>query len=261
MSDVIFARPRHEYDSYGDLWALVKLSGYPLIYIDEIDPTDASKTYIFSTPDAETNFPHAFPGATARIIYWLLEWYGDVVRQPGIDELWAINKSFAAQIDARFVPVGSHPGLKPPEYPRYNGSTLWDIAHLSYIIPRRSKVLGELQQAGLRIAPTGWGEERHHILSHSRVMIHIHQQGEYPAIAPLRTALAAAYSLPLIAENGWSAEPVEDVALIYKYEQLAAATRILLSSDLIENLVQLGQMLHQRLCVERTFRYCVEAAL
>ena len=261
MSDVIFARPRHNYESYSDLWTLVELSGYPLIYIDEIDPADASKTYIFSTPDAETNFPHAFPGAKARIVYWLLEWYGDIVKQSGIDEVWSINKTFAEHIGARFVPIGSHPDLKPPEYPAHNGSTLWDIVHLSYIIPRRSKILSELKDAGLRIAPTGWGEERHRILTHSRAMIHIHQLDGYPAIAPLRTALAAAYSLPLIAENGWSAEPVDDVALIYKYDQLTAATRILLSSDLVENLSQLGQLLHQRLCVDKTFRHNIEAAL
>lgn len=261
MSDVIFARPRHDYHSYADLWELVRLANYPLIYIDEIDPADASKVYIFSTPDAEIQFPHAFPGARARIIYLLMEWYGDYVPQPGISEVWAINKDFAAQIGARFFPVGSDPGLKPAIYPKSNGSTLWDIAHLSYVIPRRQRILDELQRSGLRIAPSGWAEERHYILTHSRAMLHIHQQGEYPAIAPLRAALAAAYSLPLIAENGWSAEPVADVALVYKYEQLPQATRILLSSDLVENLTQLGQMLHQRLCVDQTFWRNVEAML
>ena len=39
MTDIIFAKPVRHYDSYTDFWRLVELSGFPTIYVNEIDIT------------------------------------------------------------------------------------------------------------------------------------------------------------------------------------------------------------------------------
>lgn len=211
---IIFAQPRHEYHSYRDFWQLVRLCNYPLIYIDEINPHDLDNVYIFSGPDASNEFV----GATARIIYWLLEWYGDYHQRPGISETWVSNRTYADMIGARFVPCGSHQNLGArPKHRRIK----YDVAHMSYDgIHRRSLLLGKLKSAGIRITPNAWGDERHNSLIETFFMMHIHQSAEYPAIAPLRASLAAAYGLVFIAENGWSIEPYNDTILTAHYDEL-----------------------------------------
>lgn len=245
---IVFARPRHDYMSYTDLWTLISLSGFPLIYIDEIDPQDDEHIYIYSTPDVA----HEWRGARAKIIFWLLEWYGDYWQRPGVSETWVSNRTFAEKVGARFVPMGSHPDLG-------NGNRLdpvYDIAHMSYAdIHRRRLLINQLQDMGLQIAPNGWGETRDNVLRHSKVMLHIHQHNDYPAIAPLRASLAAAYKLPLIAENGWSIEPY-DAATMGKYDHLPAViVRALHDSGLTDA----GARLHEKLCHELQFDKVVRA--
>lgn len=259
MTDVIFARPRHDYQSYSDFWQLATLSGYPVIFIDEIDPYDAAKTYIFSSPDAESGWPFTFPNAKARIVFWLLEWYADYVKQPGVDEVWNSNKTFAQMVGAKFVPMGSHPGLMLNEA---HHEKIYDVAHLSCVTPRRGRLLNSLVADGIRVAPNGWGDERDRLLKQSHAMLHIHQHDNIPAVAPLRTAIAAAYSLPLITEGGWSVAPLERCAYVMEYDEMAKNINILVKMPDMLNAVQLlGEFIHKWLCHSLTFRHCVEAAL
>jgi len=245
---IVFARPRHEYESYADFWTLVQVSGYPLIFIDEIDPLRADCVYIYSTPDAS----HEWAGAKAKIIYWLIEWYGDYVQKPGIAETWVSNATFAQRLGARFVPLGSHEMLGSMQ----QLESIYDVAHMSYAdIYRRRLLLDQLIAAGGKVAPNGWGQARDSILRSSKVMLHIHQFAEYPALAPLRAAIAAAYGLPLITENGWSTAPYTE-AIYAPYDELALVIpKVIHYGDLS----YYRQWIHQLMCHEYRFDKIVEA--
>jgi hypothetical protein len=241
---ITFARPRHEYHSYRDFWTLVELGGFPIIWIDEIDIHNQDTMYIYTSP----NMHHEFRGATTRIIYWLLEWYDDYQPKEGVAETWVSNRTFAEMIGARFVICGSHPDLGTLE----KLPLAYNLCHMSYHgIHRRSLLLGQLHEQGIVIAPNGWFDERHRILQSSEMMLHIHQNEHYPAIAPLRVSLAAAYGLPFIAENGWSLEPLEGVILHGEYEKLGVVVNNALRNTQIQ---RMGTALHNRLCNE--YRFC-----
>lgn len=259
MPNPIFARTRHEYGSYSDFWRLVELSGYSTCYVDEIDASDPEKTYIFTPANGET--ANGWQSAKARIIHWLLEWTGDLTgNPPGVAETWVSNRTYATLLGAKFVVMGSHPGLMF-EYAAVPKDKRFDLVHLFYMIPRRERVINHLLKQSLHIAPNGWGRERHESMLHSKLMLNVHQHAEYPALAPLRMALAAAYHLPIVSEDGWSVEPVERAVLVYPYEQLGQVVPCLIDPAYEEQLRRKGEQLHQILCVEHTFRKCVQAAL
>lgn len=254
MSDVIFARPRYDYDSYQDLYRLITLSGYPLIFFDEIDP-QSDHCYILTLVNGEIQA--GWPDAHARIILYDLEWRlnGEYPRLPGISEVWAADRWYAAQIGARYVPLGSHPGLNlhpdDPMQPAY------DVAMLAYMTPRRDQMAVWLRQRGITLSPRGWGEERHQALIRTRAMLQVHQHDWAATTAPQRFALAAAYHLPLISEQAADPGIFEQAVLWAGYADLPAATERWLHDDLTAQ----GEALYQLLCVERTFQSEVEKAL
>jgi hypothetical protein len=221
---------------------MVRVSGFEVIYIDEID-ISRNVTYIVTGPEVRLLWKQD----KARIIFWLLEWYGDYYQRSGVSETWVSNRTFAGMIDAKFVPMGSRAELgtvdkMPP---------VFDFIHLSYDgIYRRRAVLDRCEEVGLRIAPNGWGDVRHRNLRSSRAMVHIHQHDDFPGIAPLRASIAASYGLPLIAENGWSTEPYDYGMLVVDYGKMP---------DNLPDLIQLaedtesGKDLHQLLCDELRF--------
>ena len=271
MPSVIFCRPRHDYESYSDLYRLIALSGYPLIYIDEIDP-DSDDTFIITILNDE--WPYGWPEATAQIILYDLEWHvpiGDLqewnqsIWRPGVARVWAADKWYATQISTRerivkYVPLGSHPGLG---YGEDVDDLLYDVALMAYLGPRRrSAVVHQLQQRGLTIAPNAWGAERHRILSNSRAMVHIHQWDNVPGIAAQRWAMAAAYKLPLITETVQDAGILDHTHMISgDYGLLASLAQTWLRRNEAQILASYGERLYQLLCVEHTFRKSVEAAL
>jgi len=251
MTSPIFGRPRHEYHSYRDFWELVELSGFDWVYIDEMD-IQSDNVYIFTGPDVNNEFR----GATARIIYWLLEWYGDYWQRDGVKETWVSNATFAERIGAKFVPMGGHPDLGTTE----RGTDQFDLAHMSYDgIHRRGLLLNKIRDyAGVSIAPNGWFDERDFSLRNSRVMLHIHQSEDYPAIAPLRAVLAAAYALPLIAESGWSTAPYTEHVFSSDY---AGLLRLVMTTLDMTNLTERGLAFHDYVCNVLRFKTMVEAAL
>ena len=74
----------------------------------------------------------------------------------------------------------------------------WDVVHLSHVTKRRRALFENLRD--LRIAPENvWAGEREDVLLASRLLLNTHQD-EFPIMAPLRIAIAAAYRLPVISE-------------------------------------------------------------
>jgi hypothetical protein len=248
---VIFAKPRHFYQSYTDFWTLVELCGYPVVFTDEIDP-DLDTTYIYTGPDASLEFKEG----KARIIYWLLEWYGDYYQRPGVTETWVSNKTYADMVGARYVPMGSHPELGTTEKlkPQY------DIIHLSYdAIHRRRNLLDRLIEHNYAIAPNGWDDARDKALRSSHAMLHIHQHEDFPGIAPLRIALGAAYGLPVMCENGWDIAPYNEAIFHTPYNNLIVEI-IKMMGDATERQHR-AEALHNLLCHELRFDKVVESNL
>jgi hypothetical protein len=263
MTDIIFAQtrfdyrhPENGYGSYHDFWRLVDLSGFSTCYVDEIDPTDASKCYIYAPQngeihDASRDWMIDWREAKAKIIFWNLE-QSDYPRIPGVSEVWVSDKAFADTIGARYVLMGSHPGLM--NYPPIPRTGEYDVIMLSYMTNRRLQMAKWLTDKGMTVAPNGWYEDRHTKLMRSRAMLHIHQNDKR-YVAPQRWALAAAYSLPLITET------LDQVGaftyskmLISDFENLPAFCYNWIRRDDGQGLQHYGQALHQMLCFDRPFR-------
>ncbi len=264
MSDVMFVKTRYQdigYGSYVDLWRLVELSGYPVCYVDEIDAYDSTKCYIISPLNDE--WLKGWPGAKARIIHleleWRTDWRANVNEPPGVSEVWCGDKWYAAQIGARYVPIGSHPGLNEEQHSQKLIG--WDVAFMGYTAPaRRAKVLHEMYEAGLTIAPNAWEQERSRLLYKCACMVAIHQFDGMPTIAPLRMCIAAAHRLAVISET------VYDTGLFYgyidcfSYAGLAHMAKVTIRNP-YNKLKEQGESLYHLLCEGYTFRHAIERAL
>jgi hypothetical protein len=269
MADVIFVATQFYLDggyrSYVDFFRLVELAGYPIIPLAQLDPSDASKTYIVTPINDE--WLTGWPGAKARIIHWECEWRwdwrADVDEPPGVAEVWASDKLFAIQIGAKYVPMGSHPDLNVMSKDLEPVAKIYDVAQVSYQVPRRQAITSRLKSEGLSVAQNEnlWGVERSLILRQSKVMVHVHQHENAPGVAPLRWCLAAAHQLPLITETipdrgifGYS------YLLMSSYHFLPEFTAMIIR-DSYSRLNDFGMALHDLLCRDLTFRKSVEAAL
>lgn len=271
MNDIIFARARDHYGSYSDLYRLIELSGYPLIFIDEID-AESDNCYIFSTPSTHWHDGLervGWPGATARIIYLNLEWYTDVDYSivPGLSEVWTGDRYWAETYHQRYVPMGGHAGLRPDE-PIEDG-VIYDVAWLAYESYRRMHARAQMTAYALSIAPNGWGSERHKILSHARCMVHVHQlhtNNDDPigtpiaTVCPLRWVLAAAYSLPMVTETladcGIFSSSFRLMADMDYLPQFLGTWLEPVNANLLRDF---GHALNRLLCEQYTFRKSVEA--
>lgn len=266
MSNVYFVKTKTHYDPYCDLFRLAELSGYPVCYIDEIDIHDASKTYIFTPLNGETE--NGWQDVQAQIILFDLEWRLDLsdykwsesllVIPPGVSRVWASDKWYAERIGAEYVPLGSHAGLVGDAVLNGDG---YDVALLAYLSGRRTHIAAQLQnQYGLKLAPNAWNPERDAMLKSTTAMVHVHQHDKVPTVAPLRFALAAAYKLPLISERVYEPDLFKDVVLFAEYGSIPdyAAALVKHSPTLLR---AWGNALHDRLCVSNSFRSFIEAAL
>lgn len=259
---IYFARTRHEYPSYSDFWRLVELSGFELVYVDEIDVSQTA-VYIFTPMNGEVfalldkirDQPRR-----AKLIWWFLERLdstpmledGSFARlRPQVDEVWVSDRWEASQhSDFRYVCLASHPGIgSDPQQAQY------DYTHQSYVHGRREAVFNDLRRRTLREGPNAWGAERDRVLRSSKLMLHVHQ---YPLAlyTPLRFALAAAYALPLVSESLLDAFPLTGLIEEAAYGDLVSRV-IAVGSNPSDR----GTRLFQALCVDRTFRSEVELAL
>lgn len=259
MAEPIFAVPRHVYESYQDLYSLIELSGFQSAYFDELDP-DSDNTYILTIYNGEIE--SGWPNARARIIFWdnELRHSHEYPTIPGVSEVWASDAWYAQYIGARFVPLASHPGLC---IGALTDERWYDVAFLGYNIPRRGTILHECEQRGLAVSPTSaWGNDRHKLLTHAKALIHIHQHYEFPTIAPLRTALAAAYHMPVIMETPGDRGVLRsgDV-LTADYDYLPDMAALWTRRTPESELAKYGYELWHSLCERLTFRSAIEAAL
>lgn len=256
MTNPIFVRTRHVYDSYSDLWKLVELSGFATCYMDEMDVNRKSRTYILPTLNGEVG--DGWQGAKARLIHLNMEWDA-YPPTPGIRETWHFDKWFASEIGAKYVPFGGHAGLREGDTSAV--STACDVAFLGYIIPRRQQMQHDLKQVGLTLSPSSaWGDERHAVLAGSRVYGHIHQHENKHGIPALRLVVAAAYGLPFITEQCADAGRFADAIMQAPYHYFAGFTRDWLRDEW-NMLKAKGDALRGLLCEDFTFRKSVEAAL
>lgn len=257
---IYFARPRWDYASYQDMYRLIELSGFPLVFFDEIDPY-SDNLYICTILNGENQTGWQNP--RAHIILWDIEWrLDDPLRIPGVARLWASDRWYAGKIGAQYVAFGSHPGLASREHAR-NGNFDYDVATLSYQgPPRRSGMFDQMALRQLRVSPNGWGEQRDLILQHSRVMVHVHQHEGVNTVAPQRFALAAAWKLPIITETLYDTGIFRYNHLIQAdYATLPEVTQTWLHHSDARLLDEFGANLHQLLCVDNTFRKCIEVAV
>lgn len=264
MSNIYIVRTRHEYGSYKDWFRLAELSGFPIIYVDEMLQHDSKDTTFIVTPvNGEWNTrPRGY--TQGRVILYQLEWNTDGEHNdpPCVDAIWCGDKWHAEKHGYRYVPLGSHyrlnefadafPTLRP---------LLYDVAYMGYKDPpRRARVLREMYEAGLIIAPNGWGKERSAALLASKCMVAIHQFDAMPTIAPLRMCIAAAHKLAVISETvqdkGIFTGYMDDIP----YGQLANTTRLIVR-DTNNRLKEAGESLYRLLAEEYTFRHAIERAL
>jgi hypothetical protein len=269
MSQVVFVQTRtmlqpNMYDGYRDFFRLAELSGYQTCYINEVDPA-SDNTYIVTPLNGEWN--HGWKGdVRADIVLWDLEWRlkesdyawseSDLTIPPGVARVWASDKWYAERINAEYVPLGSHPGLVGTA----TTDQSFDVAPLAYRTGRRNAAFGQMERNGLTLAPNCWGEARDAALKASRAVVHVHQHDNVPTVAPLRFAIAAAWHKPLISEQVHERGIFEDAVLYAEYSVLADYTAIM-----VRRYPQLlrgkADELHDMLCLEHSFRKCVEKAL
>lgn len=266
MSDVYFARTRHHYGTYDDLFKLAELSDFEVIYIDEIPTHDApGKTFICSPLNGEWNqLPKGY--TQGRMILYQLEWgiEGAPVIPECVTDVWCGDLAHAEKYNYKYVPLGSHPELNEytwlPKVSQYNR---YDVAFMGYKDPhRRARILHELYEAGVSIAPNGWGQVRSAALLDSKCMIGIHQWDNLQVLPPLRMCIAAAHKLTLITEEIENAGIFQFDIIQYPYDQLSAMTRLIVKDDInIPMLKGMGESLYQKLCCDYTFRKSIERAL
>lgn len=270
MSDVYFVKMREMldgyYDSYRDLFRIAELSGYPVIWLNEIDP-DSDNTYILSPLNG--SWTHGWQNPKARIILLDLEWrlssgghtwdVNELVIPPGVSEVWACDKWYADIIGAKYMPLGSHPGLVEDNRP---AESHFDVAPLSCQSQDggRQHMMDLLTKEGVTITPNAWNPDRDALLKSTTAMLQVHQWRSIRTLAPLRVAIAAAYGLPLISEQVEDRGMFDGIVLFTSYDAMPAYAKTMTERYQGE-LKERGQTLHELLCVEHSFRKCVEAAL
>lgn len=255
---VVFAKTRWEYASYIDFWKVCALSDFPVVYVDEIDP-QSDNTYIVTPLNGEWH--EGWQAPRARIILWDLEWRSAKPNIRGVSEVWASDEWYAAKIGSKYVPLGSHPGLCAGDPAKTEKK--YDITMMAYMVYRRGIIEGKLKDEGLRVAPSYGAEDsrRHGILMQSRLVLHVHQYEDIHTISPTRWQTAAAYHLPILSEIVDKPSIFEHVCLWAGYGKLPIMAKLATSGQYCGKLQELSGRFHDKLCVEYTFRRCVENAL
>lgn len=227
--------------------------------MDEMD-LQSDNTYIFSTPD--THWMQGWPDAKCRIIYYCFEWYLDKEKEysniPCI-ETWCTDKWWSDRIGAKYVPMGSHRDLNPR--PLDSVDKIYDVCTLWAGSFNRYHAEDLINRAELTRAPNGWGDERHRVLSQSRMMVCVHQNPDAKTVAPQRWALAAAYKLPVISETLADAGLLADVTVQADLESIGEVAASWKQVNNYGKLKAKGEALYRLLCEEYTFRIGIERAL
>lgn len=270
MTDIFFVKTRHHYQPYDDFFRLVELSGFPTIFVDELDFRQHG-VFIVSPVNGEWR-PHVdnhkHEQRNAHLIVWNLERpdgsegsigrYGESNRQLiynfQADEIWVSDRRLAEMTTLRFVPLGSHEGLGQLR----DGQKQYHFCHMSYEVPRRQTIYKMFDRPF--VGPNSWGDERNRVLQASKFALNVHQD-HHPFQEPLRFALFAAYGLPIISETIYDSYPWSDEFMIFAgYDNLVQTLREALGDD-YRSYKEMGLRARERMCHEYGFRKMVELAV
>jgi hypothetical protein len=260
LDQPIFVFPEKDYPSYSDIKRLVALSGFDSTTFKQID-VFSRRPLIVVSPEPIPNLN----GVMARVICWQLEYAGEYTgNYAGFKgEVWASDKGWADANGAKYVLLGSHPDLVGDSLRSRSMDWDYDVTMLSYMTPRRQAIKDQLADLRWPVDYPGHaGQARADVLWGSRLMLQVHQHDDAPYIAPQRIALAAAFSMPVISEAvadpgdllrlmPWTAYPV-----LSRFVRLSAQ-----DPETWQRAKPFGEALHKFLCLERSFRICVEEAL
>lgn len=287
MSEIIFVRSTHKYDSYTDFWRLVELSGFPTIYENELDIT---KDGVYIVAPMNGNFLEHMVGdiehwretgeakggqvalqpvsgmpRLAHIILWNLErpsgsgstgqyakegfkWMSSRVA----DEVWVSDPALADETMLRYVVLGSDYGLGET-----SSQKKYDLVHMSVAIPRRVQIYKNFGDN--QIGPNCWPPERDEVLRSSKFALNVHQDN-YPFCEPLRFALFAAYGLPIVSETLRSGYPYGGDILQLPYHDLVSGLKSCLNDD-YGRWSEMGLKLRKKLCEDLQFGRVVRQAI
>lgn len=267
---IVFARTRHNYDSYTDYWKLVELSGYPVVYVDQIDASVPQVSYIASPFNGEffgLGDKKRAPGT--KIYLWNLERPGgsggieeykrsnlEHISNHFIDDVIVSDRALAKLTNFTYVPMGSHPKLGEPW-----STKLFGFIHLMCYSNRRGMFFTNPSSprnsfAGCSIAPNGWGDARHYHLQRSWYMLNIHQD-EYEFMEPLRFALATSYGLTILSEN-LAAEPFPYQHGVIQFPLKDIELAMMSAMRNRHELARMGGEMYEFVMTHHTFRQCIE---
>lgn len=287
MTEIIFAKPVHHYDSYTDFWRLVELSNFPVISVSDIDIT---KDQIIITTPMNGDYQEHFVGNLAQwqstgeitggqlmrqkqtglprlshLIVWNLErpsGSGSVpeyakrskswIDNRFCDEVWVSDAAMADETMLRYVVLGSDYGLG-----HESQGKRFDFTHMSVEIPRRVHIYKDFKSE--QIGPNCWPPERDIVLSQSKFALNVHQDN-YPFCEPLRIALFAACGLPVISETLRSDYPYGGDIKQFSYHNLVSGLRSALADD-YEQWREMGLRLQKKLCDRLQFGKVVRQAI
>lgn len=288
MTEITFVRSTHLYESYRDFWRLVELCGFPTIYENELDIT---RPGVYIVAPMNGNFIEHMTGDVnhwretgeaiggqmvrrsvsglrrrAHIIIWNLERpsskgsvdaYGSEcfkwMETRLVDEVWVSDPQLADETGARYVTLGSHPGLGELSDKKIE----FDFCHMSMINPRRVTIYKNFPKD--KIGPNCWPPSRDKVLALSKFALNVHQDN-WPYCEPLRFALFAAYGLPIISEVLHNSFPYGDNIVTKSYHDLAAGLKTALNDDYVI-WQKRGRALHQLLCYDLQFGDVVRQAV
>lgn len=262
---IYIVRTRHTYGSYVDFFRLAELSGYPIIYVDEVCNHDApDSVFIISPINGEWNtWPKGY--VKGRLILYQLEWNvdGEHNTPACVDEVWNGDSHHAKQNGFKYVPLGGHSGLNEVGS-QYPAEKVYDISQFSYQTGRRQVITQQLVGNGLKLSPNEglWGRARSVALLQSRLCLHVHQLDNMPTIAPLRWCLAAAHNLPMVSESIADRGIFTPTYMMQAdYNRLASFAKYLLdpANHYEDELTDKAMNLHNLLCKEWTFKRMIEA--
>lgn len=260
---IYIVRTRYDYGSYRDFHALATLSGFPLIYADEIRALDnRDNAYIIAPINGEWNNWRKGE-LQGRLILYNLEYNIDGQHNPPecIDEIWFGDAGHAKQHGYRYVPLGGHSGLRLECTEQTKDI---DVSQVAYQVYRRAHITNTIKGLGLKVGTNEnlWGIDRTKELLQSKLMLHVHQWEQVKSIAPLRWCIAAAHNLPIITET------VEDRGIFgythmmqADYEYIPEFAQQVLKPANRYQLEDYACALHELLCERWTFRRMIEANL
>ena len=239
MSEIIFCKTRHFYESYTDFWKLVEFSNFKTIYVDEINieeegvyisaPLNGEWVHIENQiKDKKRRRAHLIhwnierPAGSAGSVHYYAERQWQLMNDRLADEIWVSDSQLADETGLRFVILGSDEGLGQP-----SDDKIYDFCHMSAHVPRRTGIYARFNNIG----PNCWPPERDEVLKKSRFALNVHQD-IYSYQEPLRFALFAAYGLPIVSESLVNSYPYSDEFMITaNYSNLVGKMRQVLSED------------------------------